>query len=155
MNSIQLDFVKINERAVLPVKVKGNIGIDLTTIDSATLMPGERVLLRTGLAVDIPEGYGILFQDRSGNAAKRGLTILGGVIDSSYIGELKVCVTRLDFWDGQRYLFDGLREDPITIQAGERICQMVVVPDYDVKTAWVQSIHKSTDRGDKGFGSTG
>lgn len=165
MNKIELEFAKLHPDAVIPTKTKGNIGLDLVCIEDVTLRPGERKTVRTGLAVDIPEGYAIIFKDRSGNAAKRGLHILAGVIDSSYTGELLVCVCRLDLYQGQMLLFDydlnhciknnQYDANYITIKKGERICQMILVPDYDVTIIETPEINKQTERADKGFGSSG
>lgn len=163
---IELQFKKLHEDAIIPVKNKGNIGIDLCCIEDVTFRPGERKTIRTGLAVDIPEGYAILFKDRSGNAAKRGLHVLAGVIDSSYIGELLVCLARIDFYQEQYLLWQDTHEDDtilhnqsraqtIKVAKGERICQMILIPDYDVSIIETPEINKATNRGDKGFGSSG
>jgi len=160
---IDLQFKKLHPAAILPVKTKGNIGIDLVSIEDVYLKPGERKTIRTGLAIDIPEGYAIILKDRSGNAAKRGLHILAGVIDSSYTGELLVCVSRLDFNPEHKIYYDNLRgnqiEDSVPffdeIKKGDKICQFIVVPDYQVNITEVEEIVKVTDRGDKGFGSSG
>lgn len=154
---IDLKFKKLHKDAVLPVKKDGNIGIDLVSIEDKLLKPGERVTIRTGLAVDIPEGYAIIFKDRSGNAAKRGLHVLAGVIDSSYTGELLVCVARLDFDISKQDVgFDSrVQFTQDKISKGDRICQFIIVPDYQVNITEVEEIVKSTERGDKGFGSSG
>jgi len=153
---LDLKFKKLHPDAVLPTKTKGNIGIDLVSIEDWILAPGDRAIIRTGLSVDIPEGYAIILKDRSGNAAKRGLHVLAGVIDSSYTGELLVCVARLDFEITHQNSFDSrVQYTEDKIKKGDKICQFIVVPDYEVNITEVDEISKVTDRGDKGFGSTG
>lgn len=122
----------------------GDAGADLVTAVSVTLAPGERALVPTGLSVALPSGFMALVLPRSGLAAKHGVTLVNspGLIDAGYRGEISVVLLNTD------------RESAVTLDTGDRIAQLVVLP----VTAWhsvsVSSLPGS-DRGDGGFGSTG
>ena len=111
--------------------------------EAAAIAPGEAFLIRTGIAVEIPEGYAGLVFARSGLAAKKGLAPSNkvGVIDSDYRGEIMVS------------LYNHSKETR-TVEPGERIAQLVLVPyitaDWNVKEEL-----EETKRGEGGFGSTG
>lgn len=111
--------------------------------DDVAISPSETVLIGTGLAVEIPEGYVGLVYARSGLASKCGLAPANkvGVIDSDYRGEIKVA------------LFNHSKETR-TVLKGERIAQMVIAPYLKVEYEEVEEL-SSTERGEGGFGSTG
>ena len=120
-------------------------GMDLRAAmeQSITLAPLERVLVPTGLFVELPEGYEMQIRPRSGLAAKHGITVLNspGTIDADYRGEIKVILVNLS-------------NTPFEIVPGERIAQAVVAQHAQVE--WVETEQlESTDRGAGGFGSTG
>ena len=137
---------KLDERAVLPTY--GSLyaaGADLyAVLDSeVTLQPGETKLIKTGLAMEIPEGYAGLIYARSGLASKRGLAPANkvGVVDADYRGEVMVAL-------------HNHSTQPQTVAHGERIAQLVVAPF--LKAEYVQAEELSeTVRGVGGFGSTG
>ena len=107
------------------------------------LPPGGRVLIPTGLAMALPEGYEAQIRPRSGLALKHGITVLNapGTVDSDYRGEVSVLLVNL----GDR---------PVRIARGERIAQMVVAPV--TRIAWrEQTTLDDTRRGAGGYGSTG
>ena len=108
-----------------------------------TLKPMERILIPTGLYVEIPEGYEGQIRPRSGLSVKHGLTVLNspGTIDSDYRGEIKVILINLS------------KED-FTIESGERICQLVIARFEQVTWEPVELLEES-DRGEGGFGHTG
>lgn len=122
----------------------GDAGADLSATESVTLQPGERALLGTGVRVALPEGTVGLVTPRSGLALRHGLSIVNapGVIDSGYRGEIKVCVINLD------------PEQAITIEPGQRIAQLVVIPFIHAQWQQVSSLDE-TIRGEGGYGSTG
>ena len=101
-------------------------------------------MIPTGLAVAIPDGCAGLVLPRSGLASNQGLTLANapGLIDAGYRGEVIVAVVNLD------------REQAVTIEAGDRIAQLVVVALPDVSARFVQELPDST-RGAGGFGSSG
>ena len=137
---------KLNERAILPTYGSEQAaGADLYALlgDDVTIGAGETALIGTGLALEIPAGYVGLVYARSGLATKRGLAPAnqGGVIDSDYRGELKVAL----------YNQSGA---PQTVQAGERIAQLVIAPYLTAEFTEAAALSDSA-RGAGGFGSTG
>ena len=111
--------------------------------EAVDLAPGERVLVPTGLRLQIPPGYEGQVRPRSGLALKRGLTVLNapGTIDADYRGEVGV-------------LLVNLSEEPQRIEPGERIAQLVIAPVTRVRWEEVEELDES-ERGRGGFGSTG
>jgi len=120
-------------------------GVDLrANLDNTIhIKPFERILVKTGLFIEIPEGYEAQIRPRSGLALKKGLTVLNspGTIDSDYRGEIGVILINLS-------------EVVVSIEDGERICQMVFSKYEQVEFNEVTIIN-STQRGAGGFGHTG
>lgn len=108
-----------------------------------TLAPLGRVLVSTGLFIELPQGYEAQVRPRSGLAIKHGLTILNspGTIDADYRGEIKVALVNLS-------------AEPFEIQDGERIAQLVVARHEQVTWQPVEEL-RETERGAGGFGHTG
>ena len=138
---------KLDERATLPTYGSAYAaGADLYALvegESLSIAAGETVLVRTGLSVEIPEGYVGLIYARSGLATKKGLAPANkvGVIDSDYRGEVKVA------------LFNQSGKEQ-TVLAGERIAQLVIAPYLAVEYREADVL-SDTARGEGGFGSTG
>ena len=111
--------------------------------ESVTLRPLERAMIPTGLFVELPEGCEMQIRPRSGLAAKHGITVLNspGTIDADYRGEIKVILVNLS-------------NEPFTIEAGERIAQMIVARYEQIEWQAVEEL-SATERGAGGFGSTG
>ena len=137
---------KLNERAVVPTR--GSVsaaGADLYSAEPSDLViaPGETVIVHTGIAMEIPEGYAGLVFARSGLATKRGLAPANkvGVIDSDYRGEIMVSVYNQS-------------SVPQTLEAGERVAQLVIVPFLAADFEETDEL-SDTARGEGGFGSTG
>jgi dUTP pyrophosphatase len=122
----------------------GDAGADLMTTVDVTISPGERVLVPTGVALALPEGYAGFVHPRSGLAARAGLSIVNapGTIDAGYRGEVKVVLVNLD------------PREPVTLHRGDRVAQLVV---HRVETARFVEVDalSETDRGAGGYGSTG
>ena len=124
----------------------GAAAADLCAVLDAplTLSPGERTMIPTGLAIELPDaGCVALLYARSGLAVKHGLTLPNcvGVIDSDYRGEVKVALINLG-------------QEPYTIEPGERVAQLCIAPVW--QAAFVPALDLSdTVRGAGGFGSTG
>ena len=118
----------------------GDLAADLHLVESTLLNPGETRALPTGLALELPAGYGALVEDRSGMAL-RGLTTLAGVIDPGYRGELRVVLTNLS-------------PEPHQLNAGDRIAQLRIVQRLQATFVQVDST-TGTERNQAGFGSTG
>jgi dUTP pyrophosphatase len=140
-----LPFHRLDPEATLPERAHpGDAGFDLRSVEDVEVGPGERAMVRTGLAVAIPEGHAGLVLPRSGLASRHGLTLANapGLIDAGYRGEVICAVVNLD------------RTTPVKIAKGDRIAQLVVVAVPDLQPAWVDELPTST-RGEGGFGSTG
>jgi dUTP pyrophosphatase len=107
------------------------------------ISPGQRVLIPTGIAIELPEGLEGQVRPRSGLAVKRGLTVLNapGTIDSDYRGEIKVVLINLG-------------TEPVRIERGDRIAQLVIasLPHVELREAIALT---ETERGAGGFGHTG
>jgi dUTP pyrophosphatase len=123
----------------------GSAGCDLRAAISAprTLAPGERALVETGIALAIPDGYEGQVRMRSGLARNFGLAALNapGTIDSDYRGEVKVIVANLG-------------AEPVTIERGQRIAQLVIAPVARARFVPTEKLPPSS-REAGGFGSTG
>lgn len=121
-------------------------GFDLTAYikDAHIIMPKEYEIIPTGLIMEIPKGYEGQIRPRSGLAAKSGITVLNspGTIDSDYRGEIKIILINL-----------GIKD--FLILPGMRIAQMIISPTYQVELNIFTEIKSDTNRGKKGFGSTG
>jgi len=121
----------------------GSAGCDVRSTHSATINPGDKLLVKTGLYVEIPIGYEIQVRPRSGLAFKHGITVLNspGTIDADYRGEIGVILINLS-------------ENDFVIEDGERVAQMVIAKHNQAD--WNEVIELTeTDRGAGGFGSTG
>jgi dUTP pyrophosphatase len=122
----------------------GDAGADLMTAEPAELDPGERVVLRTGIAIALPDGYAAFVHPRSGLAARCGVSLLNtpGTVDAGYRGEIKVIVVNLD------------PRERVVFQRGDRIAQLVVQRVERARFHEVVDLPGSA-RADGGFGSTG
>lgn len=122
----------------------GDAGADLVAAETVVLEPGMRALVGTGTAIALPLGTVGLVTPRSGLAAKHGITIVNapGVIDAGYRGELKVCLLNTD------------QTEPYTVQVGDRIAQLLVLPIPPVQFVAVADLPAGV-RGEAGFGSSG
>lgn len=142
---MQLPFRRLDPEATLPSSQHaGDAGLDLCANADVEVLPGERAMVPTGLAVAIPEGHAGLVLPRSGLASKRGLTLANspGLIDAGYRGEVIVSAVNLD------------RTEAVKIARGDRIAQLVLVALPTVAPMWVSDL-PATQRGEDGFGSTG
>lgn len=141
---MQIKVKKLDERAILPTRGSAMAaGMDLYALDGVTVEAGETVLVHTGIALSIPEGYAGFVYARSGIATKRGLAPANkvGVIDADYRGEIMVAL-------------HNHGTSPQAVDAGERVAQMVVAPFLVPELALVETLDE-TERADGGFGSTG
>jgi dUTP diphosphatase len=141
----ELAFQRLDPDAALPERAHpGDAGFDLRSIEDVEVGPGERAMVRTGLAVAIPDGHAGLVLPRSGLASKHGLTLANapGLIDSGYRGEVLCLVVNLD------------PHESVKIARGDRIAQLVVVEVPELRPGWVEQLPPSS-RGESGFGSTG
>lgn len=142
-----------------------DLGFDLYSIEDAILEPGVPVKVRTGIAVEGPPGWGFVLGDRSSMAA-RGITYTGGRIDAGYRGEVLVCLVNVNqpsyslrtIRDKQGHVTDVSLERSdvsITIRKGDKIAQMSPFEARTQLQVTVVDELSPSDRGGKGFGSSG
>jgi dUTP pyrophosphatase len=122
----------------------GDAGADLAAAEDVELGPGQRALVRTGLAIALPAGYAAFVHPRSGLAAKYGVTLVNapGTVDAGYRGEIKVTLLNTD------------SDRAVRFNRGDRIAQLVI---QRVERAVFHEVEvlPGSSRGDAGFGSTG
>lgn len=117
-------------------------GADLHSVESVMIHPGERKVVGTGVALEIPEGFYGRVAPRSGLAAKHGVDVLAGVVDSSYRGEIKVVILNTD------------KHNTFHVEKGDRIAQLIVESHFNFPFVKTECLSDSV-RGNGGFGSTG
>ena len=138
----ELQVKRLDHRAKLPKRAHpGDAGIDLCALEGCVIEAGMRQVVSTGVAIAVPESHVGLILDRSGLAARHGITNLGGVIDAEYRGEWKV-------------IMHNTSDEPYEVAAGERIAQILIVPIALPDVCEVDELD-DTMRGKGGFGSTG
>ena len=144
-----LNVIKINPLATLPARgTPGAAGYDLFSTDNYVVLPGRRVVVSTGITIQLPPGTYGRIAPRSGLAVKHGLDVLAGVVDPDYTGEVKVVLQNMDM------------NQPFVIRPGYRIAQMIleqcVTPEVvEIPGECTGLVDVSTARGANGFGSTG
>ena len=146
---MKLKVRKLHPEAKLPEKNnESDSGFDLFILKDEdfsgevfVLDAGKRKIFSTGVALELPAGYGMLIKDRSSVAVKYGVHALAGVIDNGYRGEVKICLTNLS---DKSHVFSK----------GQKVAQGVL---HYVPICEVEEIEElsETERGDKGFGSSG
>jgi len=124
-------------------ETEGAAGLDLRADEAFSLAPGERRVVPTGLALEIPSGHEGQVRPRSGLAARHGVALVNapGTVDSDYRGEVKVILVNLG-------------REPVTFVRGDRIAQLVIAPVARAVVEVVEDL-SDTGRGAGGFGSTG
>ncbi len=141
---MKLKVKRLTSAAIVPCySHKGDAGLDLCAAETVTIGPGDRFLVRTGIAVELPIGTEAQIRPRSGLALKHGITVLNspGTIDQGYRGEIGVILI-----NHGEVLF--------RVEIGSRIAQMVIHPISTVEIEEI-SVLSETTRGLGGFGSTG
>jgi len=139
---MEIKIKKLHPNATLPeYALEGDAGMDLRCVEEITLEPGVPVRIKTGLAIEIPEGYVMLMWDKSGLATKHALKTLGGVIEHTYRGEHQVGMINLG-------------KQNHTFYPGDKIAQMLIQPIITAVPVEVTELSE-TERGGAGFGSTG
>lgn len=122
----------------------GDAGADLRASQAMVIAPGERAMVGTGVALALPHGYAGFVVPRSGLAARNGITVLNspGTVDAGYRGEIRVTLLNTD------------KHEAFTIEPGDRIAQLIVMPVAQANFVSVETLPDSV-RGERGFGSTG
>lgn len=135
---------KIHPNARLPEYAhQGDAGMDLFSVEDVILPPRHRRAVATGLQVEVPEGYEMQIRPKSGLAITRGITVLNtpGTVDAGYRGEIKIIMINLS-------------NEDYHVEKGDKIAQAVINKFETVKIEESKTLSES-DRGEKGFGSTG
>lgn len=144
MDKVTVKFVKLSETAIVPeYKTTGAAGMDLSADMDVELAPGKRCLVKTGIAIILPEGYEAQVRPRSGLALKQGITCLNspGTVDSDYRGDVGVILVNHS-------------DVTVKVSKGDRIAQLIVAKVSRAELIQVKTLDQ-TDRGENGFGSTG
>jgi len=142
---VTLTFTRLSEDAREPSRAhEGDAGYDLYAVEAATIAPGERASVGTGIALAIPEGWAGLVLPRSGLAARHGITLPNapGLIDAGYRGEVRVLLLNAD------------SRETFHVAPGDRIAQLVLMRHESPELIEVESLEE-TVRGTGGFGSSG
>lgn len=141
----ELRIRRIDPTATLPERAyEDDAGLDLCSVEEITIAPGERAVVRTGIAIELPPGHAGLVLPRSGLARRHGITLTNtpGLIDAGYRGEIEVLLLNTD------------REESFTVTPGDRIAQLLIVPFAPLPVVEAEALTIS-ERGGQGFGSSG
>lgn len=139
---MKIFFKKLHDDAVIPTRGSAEAaGLDLTSVETTSIEPGKRVIVATGLSCSLPIGTYLRIAPRSGLAAKHGIDVLAGVIDSDYRGEIKV-------------ILQNFGDKALIVNKGDRIAQGILELFTLADVVEVDNLSES-DRGSSGFGSTG
>lgn len=142
-NPIWIKVITDDDTLIPSYQTSGSAGCDLRSTDNAVIPSGSRLVVGTGLKLEIPSGFGAMVCARSGLSAKNGIQVLNGpgIVDNDYRGEIKVI------------LHNSGKEDFI-VKKGDRIAQILFFPIFQAIFQKSSAISE-TNRGEGGFGSTG
>jgi dUTP pyrophosphatase len=144
---LKVPFRRLQPEAKVPDRAyAGDAGYDLAAAEGVVLAPGERAVIRTGIAIALPDGYAGLVLPRSGLAVRHGISLVNapGLIDPGYRGELMVPLINHD------------RAETFEVETGMRIAQLVLVRAAEAQFVNVELLEEGADgRGEGGFGSSG
>lgn len=143
--NLAVEVVKLHPQAIIPTYAKfGDAGADLYSVEEKLIKPGQRTLVKTGIAIALPLGYVGLVHPRSGLALKNGISVVNtpGTIDSGYRGEIGVVLINHDL------------EIEFKVNIGDRIAQLVIQKVEQASFNLVEKLPDS-ERSSGGYGSTG
>ncbi|MCE4971247.1 dUTP pyrophosphatase [Staphylococcus chromogenes] len=168
MDKLQIKL--LSENATLPTRNHStDAGFDIYAAETVILEPQEKALIATDIAVNIPKGYVGLLTSRSGVSSKTHLVVETGKIDAGFQGHMKINIKN-DYEDNKgetifkRDLKDKIiiederhlyKQGTYVINKGERLAQLVIVPIVTPQLQVVDEFSEVSERGDKGFGSSG
>jgi len=136
-----MNFKKLSIHAKAPIRgSEYAAGLDLFTIESADILPKQRVLLKTGLAVEIPANHAGLIWSRSKLAVKKGIDVLAGVVDADYRGEVMISLLNTS-------------DQIVEIRRGDKVAQMIIQECSLINPVEVDQLSE-TDRGSSGVNSS-
>jgi len=144
-HDVEVLLVRLDPDLPVPAYARpGDAGADLSARVDVTLAPGQRALVPTGVSIALPDGYAAFVLPRSGLAHRSGVGMVNapGTIDAGYRGEIKVNLVNHDL------------VEPVTLRRGDRIAQLVVQPVSRAIFVELEQL-PSSERGERGFGSTG
>ena len=143
--SLEILVTQLDNDAVIPTYAKpGDAGADLYSISDVILKPGERALVKTGIAIALPDGFVGLVHPRSGLGLKNGISVVNtpGTIDAGYRGEIGVVLINHDL------------NESFHVKKGDRIAQLVIQKVENAQFKIVNQLPDS-ERSAGGYGSTG
>ena len=144
MKDFYLKVKKLHKNARIDAPAKpGDVGHDVYAMETVRLEPGCRYAMPLGVALEFPNGYGAFVEQRSGQARHKGILTIGNVIDASYRGEIHAIIVNTS------------NDYTIVVNEGEKIAQVVFHKCFTVNNINYVDELSNTERGDKGFGSTG
>ena len=144
-SQLEVLITRLDTAVPLPCYAQpGDAGVDLAAAEDVDLAPGERAVVRTGIAIALPDGYAGFVHPRSGLAARHGITLVNapGTVYAGYRGEIKVLLVNHD------------RTQPVELRRGDRVAQLVVQRFERAVFTEVDALPESV-RGAGGYGSTG
>lgn len=162
-----LEFIKLSEDATTPERGRLDAGYDIYSAETIILEPQEKAVIKTDVAVNIPEGYVGLLTSRSGVSSKTHLVIETGKIDAGFQGNMRINIKndRQDFVidsdvyqdiEGKIHYTDKtLDAGTYKINKGDKLAQLVIVPIFTPELIEVEEFKTKSERGEEGFGSTG
>ncbi|MCI2773428.1 dUTP diphosphatase [Staphylococcus petrasii] len=175
-----LEFIKLSENATKPERKGINAGFDIFAAETVILEPQQKAVIKTDIAVNIPEGYVGLLTSRSGVSSKTHLVIETGKIDAGYQGNLGINIKNdidLNSINANPHIFEagfanyiydikneiietkyddgGFMTDVYQINKGDKLAQLVIVPIWTPELKEVKEFSNVSERGTDGFGSTG
>lgn len=134
---------KLTSVSKLPTKAhSGDLGYDLYCSEIVAVYPGETALVKTGIAIQFPYGWGGIIKDRSSVATKRNMFTVAGVIDNGYTGEIRIAMYNAS-------------EHIQAFAVGDKIAQLILTETTNFEIAEVEEIISADGRDANGFGSTG
>lgn len=142
---MQLKVTKLNKNAIIPTRGSDKAsGLDLYSLEDVIVYPRRTILIKTGIAFGIPEGFEIQVRPRSGMSLKTGFRVANspGTLDADYTGDCSIIAYNIS------------DDDPVNIKRGDRIAQAVLCPVIIPELIEVENLD-DTKRGDSGFGSSG
>lgn len=171
----ELEIKLLSENATMPKRDRLDAGYDIYSAETVILEPQEKAIIKTDVAVNIPEGYVGLLTSRSGVSSKTHLVIETGKIDAGYQGNLGINIKNDMEHDGITSLYEDLDDELVSaldikgnyinevegarkvykINKGDKLAQLVIVPIWTPELKEVEEFSSESERGEQGFGSTG
>lgn len=138
---MKIKVKKLKDNAKLPCYAQeGDVGLDMYAMETVTIKPGEHYRFFHGFALEFPTGYAGIVKDKS-SISKAGLHVMGGTYDAGFRGEYNTHLVHLG-------------SEPYTIEAGDKVSQLVLFPVLIAELEETDSLSES-ERGAGSFGSTG